>query len=188
MDPFTLPGFRIALRPLAMDDLDAIMGWINDPEVTQNFAGMSSPITRDQEAAFLERTLASPDERLFAAVDTDGRYLGNAGIHRIYWPARNGRLGVVLGAPGARGRGYGREAVALLSALGFTRLGLHKVWLMHYRANARMARICASLGFTVEGVMRDEYFHGGAFHDMVRQSLLEQDFAARRDGWGTIGT
>lgn len=168
-----------ALRPLRMDDLDAIMAWVNDPEVTRNFAGLAGPITREQEAAYLERVLGSPTDRLFAIVDGDGAYLGNAGIHQIYWPARNGRLGIVLGAPGARGRGLGRHALARLCDVGFGELGLHKLWLMHYASNARMAHIAAGLGFVVEGTLREEYFHDGAHHDMVRSSLLAREWAAR---------
>lgn len=185
-DRFTFEGFRIGLRPLTMDDLDAVMAWINEPEVTRNFAGMSATITREQEAAFLARTFASDTERLYAIVDRHGAYLGNAGIHRIYWPARNARLGVVLGAPGARGRGLGREALALLCAMGFTRLGLHKLWVMHYANNDRMAHICRSLGFSVEGTLREEYFHEGRFHDMVRAALLAREYDALAPTWGTI--
>lgn len=166
----------IRLRPLALTDLDAIMAWINDPTVTRNFAGLSKQITREQEHAWLVRVLADPNERLWAVVDAEGRYLGNAGIHKIYWPARNGRLGVVLGGEGARGRGLGTEVVRQLCELGFGELGLHKLWLMHYDSNARMAHIAAKLGFQIEGRLREEYFHDGRFHDMVRWSLLEHEW------------
>ncbi len=185
MEPFSFPGFDVALRPLTMDDLDAIMAWINDPAVTRNFAGMSGTITREQEAAFLERIFASETDRLYAVVDREGAYLGNAGIHKIYWPARNGRLGLVLGAARARGHGLGQQAMKLLCARGFLDLGLHKLWLVHYATNARMAHIATKLGFVTEGVMRDEYFHAGAFHDMVRSSLLESDYARLATAWGT---
>ncbi len=186
MEPFTFPGFRVGLRPLTMDDLDSIMEWINDPEVTRNFAGMSETITREQEAAFLERAFASETDRLFAVVDASGQYLGNAGIHKIYWPAKNGRLGIVLGARGARGRGLGQEALKLLCARGFLDLELHKLWLVHYAENHRMAHIAEKLGFVAEGRLRDEYFHAGRYHDMLRLSLLEQDFAELAAEWGTL--
>jgi RimJ/RimL family protein N-acetyltransferase len=172
---YTLPGYRVRLRPIRLDDVDAIMTWINDPEVTKNFAGMSSEITREQELAFLESILASETDRLYAIEDFEGRYLGNAGIHKIYWPARNGRLGIVLGARDARGRGLGSEALNLLCAVGFRELGLHKLWLVHYATNERMRHVARKLGFVEEGVLRDEYFHRGEFHDMVRHSLLEDE-------------
>lgn len=175
--PFTRPGSRVALRPLSLDDLDAIMLWINDPRVTRNFAGLSKTITREEEERFLSRSLASQTDVLYAIVDLEGRYLGNAGLHKIYWPARNGRLGIVLGAEEARGRGLGLEALSLLCELAFRHHGLHKLWAMHYASNDRMAHILGSLGFVEEGRLREEYFHEGAFHDMVRSSLLDREFS-----------
>lgn len=179
--PFTRPGLRIQLRPIRLDDVDAILEWINDPDVVGNFATLSQRITREEELAFLQRTIASPDDRLYAIEDRQGRYLGNAGIHKIWWPARNGRLGLVIGRRDAQGQGLGREALSLLCALGFEALGLHKLWLMHFRTNARMHHLARALGFQEEGVMRDEYFHQGRFHDMVRHSLLEHEYRARQD-------
>jgi RimJ/RimL family protein N-acetyltransferase len=175
MPAFTLPGHRVGLRPIRLDDVDDILTWVNDPAVTRNFADLSKTITREQELAFLQRTLDSDTERLFAIVDQQGAYLGNAGLHKIYWPARNGRLGIVLGMPGSRGRGLGVEVLSLLVQLGFSELGLHKLWLIHFASNDRMRHIAGKLGFQEEGVLRDEYFHADGFHDMVRHGLLATD-------------
>jgi len=180
---FTFPGYRIGLRPISLEDVDAIMGWINDPDVTRNFAGMSKVITRDEEIAFLETMIASENDSLHAIVDESGTYLGNAGIHKIYWPARNGRLGVVIGSTAAQGKGLGQEALKLITAYGFMRLNLHKIWVIHYRENARMHHIMKKLGFVEEGVLRDEYFNADVFHDMIRHSLLEGEFDDRRVTW-----
>ena len=166
---------RLRLRPIRVEDADTILEWINDPAVTQNFAALGK-ITRDEEVAFLESTIASAQDRLFAIETFDGEFLGTAGIHRIWWPARNGRLGILIGRKEAHGKGFAQEALRLLCAVGFGDLGLHKVWLVHYATNERMRHIAKKLGFREEGVLRDEYFHQGAFHDMVRHSLLEGDF------------
>ena len=97
------------------------MEWINEPTVTRNFATMSKKITRDEELAFLEKMIASETDRLFAIESDDGEYLGNAGIHRIYWPAKNGRLGVVVGKKSAQGKGVGTAALRRLCEIGLRR-------------------------------------------------------------------
>lgn len=178
MTGFTLPEYEIRLRPITTGDVDHMMAWVNDPEVTRNFATLSKTITREQELAYIERMIASENDRLYCIETLAGRYVGNVGLHQIYWAARNARLGLVVGAPWARGRGWGQQAITLICALAFGDLGLHKVWLVHYETNARMAHICQKLGFAVEGVLRDEYFHGAGFHNMVRRSILEHEFAA----------
>ena len=175
---FCRPGYRVRLRPIRDDDVDAVMTWINDPQITRNFAGMSKQIRREDELVYLQQMQTSETDRLYAIEADDGRYLGNAGIHKIYWPAGSGRLGVVIGDRRAHGQGLGREAMQLLITLAFDRLDLHKVWIMHFASNDRMRHLCSKLGFVPEGVLRDEYVHEGAWHDMVRHSLLRADYDA----------
>jgi RimJ/RimL family protein N-acetyltransferase len=175
---FQRPGYRVRLRPICDADVDAVMNWINDPDVIKNFAGMSQAITREQELAYLQAMQRSETDRLFAIETLDGVYLGNAGIHKIYWPAANGRLGIVIGRRDQHGQGLGQEALRLLITLGFEALNLHKLWMMHFASNHRMQHLCTKLGFVNEGVLRDEYFHQDGWHDMVRGSLLRADYDA----------
>lgn len=181
----TYPGQRIHLRPIRVEDVDAIMTWVNDPEVVRNFATMGN-ITREQEVAFLERMIASETDRLYAIETLEGQYLGNAGIHKIWWPARNGRLGIVIGDQAFHGRGLAQEALRLLLAHGFEELGLHKLWMVHYATNERMRHIASKLGMREEGRLRDEYFHQGAFHDMVRHAVLEDEYRELARTWGHV--
>ncbi len=166
---------NVHLRPICLGDVDHIMSWINRPDVTRNFAEMSREITREQELAFLAKMIASETDKLYAICANDGTYLGNAGIHKIYWPAKNGRLGIVVGNAEAQGKGVGSAALRALCKLGFNDLGLHKLWIIHFRDNQRMNHMATQLGFQQEGILRDEYFHNDRYHDMVRLSLLSTD-------------
>ncbi len=172
---------RAITEESAEADASAILGWINDPEITRNFAGFAKPITLDEERTFLRAMATSRDDRLFAIEPAGGgALLGTAGIHKIYWPARNGRLGLMIGERAAQGRGLGQATLRLLAAHGFERLELHKLWLVHYADNARMRHVAGKLGFAVEGLLRDEYFHAGRYHDMVRHALLRPDWERQR--------
>jgi RimJ/RimL family protein N-acetyltransferase len=166
----------ISLRPLAESDVDDLMTFVNDPQIVGNFAALGK-ITRDQEVAWVQSMLRSDNDRVWALVDGDGRFLGNCGIHKIWWPARNGRLGIVVGARDVHGQGVGTQVMRLLLQKGFEELGLHKLWLVHYAENARMRHLAHKLGMTPEGVLRDEYFHEGRFHDMVRHAILKPEWA-----------
>jgi diamine N-acetyltransferase len=168
------------LRPICLDDVDTLMRWVNDPAIVRNFAALGE-ITREQEVKFIEGMMSSTTDRLFA-VEVGGVMIGTAGIHRIWWPAKNGRLGLMIGHPEYAGQGCGQKALREVIRIAFDDLGLHKVWLMCYRDNARMQHIAQKLGFVEEGVLRDEYFHQGQFHDMIRHSLLEPEYRARC-GW-----
>ncbi len=182
-------GGPIRLRPVEVGDAEAILAWLNDTEITKNFAGFGKAISLDEERAFLARMATSAEDRLFAIVPNDPPtpgleapirpmlpILGTVGIHRIYWPARNARLGIMIGARDHQGRGLGQEALRLIIAYAFKTLDLHKIWLVHYADNARMRHVAGKLGMSLEGVLRDEYFHAGRYHDMVRHALLRPDW------------
>ncbi len=170
---------RGPLKPADVEGMvDAVLRWVNDPEVIKNLAKFDHLYTREEEAAFLTRLFSSPDDRVFAIETGAGEYVGQIGIHQIYWPAKNGRLGMVVGKKEEWGKGHAMAAFRQLIPIAFRDLGLNKLWTIFFTTNAKMRHMCESLGFSQEGVLREEYFHRDTFHDMVRMSLLRREWAA----------
>ncbi len=169
----------VHLRPLAESDVDDILGWVNDPDIVGNIAAFSGhAFTRDQELDYIRRTVASRVDAVWSIVeDGTGRYLGQTGLHQIHERSRVARLACIIAQREDMGRGYGSAAIRAVLDHGFGALGLHKVWLMIFATNQRGRRTYARLGFVEEGVLREEYFHQGAWHDMVRMSLLARERA-----------
>ena len=177
---------EVRLEPLSVEHLAHVMSWVNDREVTQYFANRQQRITEAEERSYLERLIASPDERAWSIFMADGgRYLGQCSLNQIYWPARNARLFVVVRRE-EQGRGYGRAALAALLDRAWGELGLHKVWLIVRRDNRSAQALYLRLGFEFEGTLRDEYFVGERYHDMVRMGILRPTAAlsaARAGAW-----
>jgi len=171
-------GDLVRLRPLSLDDLDHVMTWVNDPEIVGNFAAFSGkPFTRDAERAYLEKLVSSAADKVFSIESaSDGRYLGQVGLHQIHGPSRVGRLACIVASRSDMGKGHGSAAIRALLDLAFEAEKLHKVWLMCFRENVRAQAIYARIGFQVEGILREEYLHRGVYHDMVRMSLLEREW------------
>ncbi|MEZ4365070.1 MAG: GNAT family protein [Kofleriaceae bacterium] len=173
----------IVLTPLACADVDDILTWVNDDAVVGNLASFAgAPLTRDDELAWIQRTLASTTDCVCSirAAD-DGRYLGQIGIHQIHARSRVGRLAVVVARRAEMGRGVGSAAIRAMLDRAFAAtdaggLGLHKVWLMVFASNTRSLGIYRRLGFVDEGIMRQEYVHAGAWHDMARLSVLASEW------------
>src|SRR5205814_5147211 len=118
-------------------------------------------------------------DRVYTALASDdGRYLGQMGIHQIHARSRVGRLGAVIASRGEMGKGFGSAAIRATMAIAFGELQLHKLWLMVFSHNARGRRLYGTLGFVEEGVLREEYFHEGKWHDMERTSMLAHEHAA----------
>lgn len=163
----------VRLEPLSLAHLDGVMSWINDPEVTFYFANLSGEITREQEEAYLRVLLTSQTDKIFSIFEND-EYVGQIGISKIYWPARNGRIGLMLKRE-AWGRGLSQVAIRLLIDKAFGDLNLHKLWVIIRADNEKGLYLWKKMGFTPEGILRDEYFVKGKFHNMVRLGLLTTD-------------
>lgn len=190
---------KVRLEPLALEHLDGIMTWVNDPEVTFYFARAGEPITREAEARYVSGLMGSATDRIYSIfVDaplppprvpladdaprppqTVPGYVGQIGLSQIYWPARNGRLGIMLPRY-AWGRGVAQAAGRALLEVAFGELELNKVWLIVRSSNAKSLHLWTKVGFSCEGVLREEYFSQGRYHDMMRLSILAREHRAAR--------
>lgn len=168
----------VLLRPVEETDVDDILTWVNDKDIVGNLATFAGkPLTREDELTWIRKVRASPDERVFTVLEAaSGRYLGQVGLHQIYWRSKVARAAAIIAAREDMGRGYGSAAIAALLDEAFGVLGLHKVWLMSFESNHRARRTWTRLGFVEEGRLRDEYFHEGAWHTMVRMGMLAHEW------------
>ena len=148
------------------------MAWVNDHEVMQYFATRQEDITEEEERRYLASILASKNDRLFSVFDGE-HYVGQCSINQIYWPARNGRVFLVV----QKAMQHGGRGAAMLQALierAFGELDLHKLWLIVRRDNLRAQAMYLRAGFEFEGVLRDEYCVNGRFYDMVRMGIVRK--------------
>lgn len=160
---------NLRLVPLSVDHLPHVMTWVNDHEVLQYFANRQADITEAEERGYLERLVGSSTDAAFSVFDGEV-YVGQVSVNQIYRPAKNGRLFVVVPRT-AQGHGYGPAALDALLRLAWTTLDLHKLWLIVRKDNRDAQAMYLKLGFDFEGVLVDEYFVQGRFHDMVRMAI-----------------
>jgi RimJ/RimL family protein N-acetyltransferase len=82
-----------------------------------------------------------------------GRLLGGTGLHRIDWAVRRFEIGYWV-RPEAAGQGHVSEAVRLLTALAFGRLGARRVEIRCDTRNLKSRAVAERCGFALEGVLR----------------------------------
>ena len=177
---------KIHLRPLSLDDLDNLMTWINDPEVTKNLAKFNQEITRKQEREFLESMLVSEKDKVFLIENEKQEYIGQIAINNIYWPAKNGRLGLIIKKE-HQNKGYAMLSIRNILEIAFNDLELNKIWAIFYTTNTKMKHITDNFFFKQEGLLRQEYFHNEKYHDMFRVAILRQDWIVRRSRFAIPG-
>jgi RimJ/RimL family protein N-acetyltransferase len=182
----TLRGEMVTLRPVQADDADASWALVNDPE-GRRLTGTTATFTRAQ----IDDWCASVGERdgrfdwAVTAGESD-RMLGEVVLNEIDPHARGANVRLALRA-GHRGRGFGRESMMLVLRFAFAPvpegLGLHRVGLDVLSINPRAFALYESLGFVVEGRLRDAYLDGSWYCDAIVMAMLEDDFAQASTTW-----
>lgn len=70
-----------------------------------------------------------------------------------------------------RGRGCAPEATRLWIRYGSRALGIKKIYRNTLRPNIRNIKINEQFSFEVEGILRNEVFFDGEYHDILRMGL-----------------
>lgn len=109
----------------------------------------------------------------------DDRLVGYVVLYDIYWNLQVANVGIAIGDPADRGRGYGRDGMELLLRYAFHELNLHRIALTVLARNTSAKQLYERVGFQVEGIMRDNDFRDGVRGDDVMMSILAPEWRAR---------
>ncbi|MQA98489.1 MAG: GNAT family N-acetyltransferase [Streptosporangiales bacterium] len=169
-------GALIELRPFVAADFADLISWIAGPDELTMWGGpgMRWPLDVTQLAAYGAQ---SGDRLRIWTVMHGGKPAGHAsmsaGVNR--WTARLGR---VLVAPHARGRGVAQAMVREAQRVAFDDLGVHRLGLGVYAHNDAARHVYERLGFVREGVTREQARIGGVWVDSVEMGILEPEYRA----------
>lgn len=162
----------IVLRPLAVEDVDALLPAFADPELRD--AGNLPAFDRNGLLASLDE-LPSLAERgrllALAALDADtGQVIGAGMLHHLDVERRIVEIGYWV-LPHARGRGAGTTIARTLAEHAFS-LGVERVAAYVNVENIPSNRVLERAGFTREGVVRSMPKPDGTRVDKTLFSLL----------------
>lgn len=169
-------GNLVRLRAFERGDVDANHAFVNDYATVRGMiSGIPFPASLEDEQRWLEQQSSySRGEYQFAVEDFEGSLVGRCGVIRLDWKNRVAELAIMIGTP-YRGRGYGKEAMALLCDFCFREMNLHKLKVTVFAFNQAARRCYEANGFTQEGLLRQEIFRDGAYQDVVILSRIRQE-------------
>lgn len=172
---------RLMLRRLRPEDGEQWEQWLAQPGLNKILSsGLGIPISPANVKETAKRLAEDSATRAdFAIVTREGQPIGYTHLADIDPWARHGELGIFIGPPDFRGRGYGTEATRLLLDFAFGQLNLHKVWLTVDADNQAGIRCYDRLGFHRDGVIRDAIFRDGRYVDRILMSILDVEYLKR---------
>ena len=167
-------GKLVRLRAFDNSDLLPSLAISNDYQVMRSASGgILYPSTVDDQARALgNQTSYTAGEYQFA-IETlaDQRFIGQCGFIKVNWKNRKGEIAIMLSRD-SQDRGFGADAVTTLCRFGFEELNLHKIKATVFAFNAGAIRCYEKCGFRQEGVLRDEIYREGRYHDAIEMALI----------------
>jgi RimJ/RimL family protein N-acetyltransferase len=177
MQPIILETERLILRPFNEDDGPALVRLAGAREVAEMTLRIPYPYTAADAEEFIARNQANAARGLpapFAIALKAGTELTGAIGLDVDAIHRRAELGYWVGVP-FWGRGYASEAARAVILHGFDRLGLHKIFAVHFSHNPASGRVLQKIGMKHEGHLREHDCKWGKFFDLEMYGILHSD-------------
>lgn len=182
--PF-IEGSKVQLCSLVPEDFGTTMQqWLSDKEVTRFLSRgtlPSHPLILEKE--FASTAKINQDIQLSIIDKSTGRYIGIVGLHSLNWISNHAEFRILIGDKSAWGKAYGAEACQLITAYGFEALHMNKIWLGVNTENKKAVNSYSRCGFQHEGVLRQELFRNDRYYDVIRMSLLKDEYLKIKKDW-----
>lgn len=180
-------GALVRLREYRESDIPLSNAFFNDRETrTLMDSGTGYPHILADTKRWVEKNSAHRDTYCFAIETLDGgRFIGRCDVGRVDWKARVASVGILIGNKRYQGKGYGTDAMEVLCRFCFEQMNLNKVRLDVFSYNTSARRCYEKCGFSVEGVLRQEIYAHGQYHDNIAMGILRGEWDARNRRRGT---
>ncbi len=163
-------GEKVFLRAYKEEDIPFAIKYMNDRELKKLLVTtIPFPMTPWEEEDFVKSQNSNNNGKYnFAIEDIEsGKYIGGCGINDINWLSRVATVGIMIGDKDYWGKGYGTDAMKILVDFIFNNMNINKVKLGVFSFNEIAIKSYKKCGFEVEGVLKDELFKDGKYHDEI---------------------
>jgi RimJ/RimL family protein N-acetyltransferase len=176
--PLVLKGRSIYCRPFTVDDInETYLSWLNDPVVNEFSRRLTITSTREDAVRFVESF--KKDEVLLGIFTKDqDQHIGNIQYGPVDWVSRYAEIRIMVGEKSVWGRGFGTEAIYIVTRYLFRELDLHRV--EANTCNPAFERCVKKLGWSMEGRLRERFRLGDKNVDFLWFGLLKPEFKILR--------
>lgn len=170
----------VKLRNIQVEDLEMIMNWRMDPEVTKYM--YTDPIlTIEKQLHWLESINKDKSYKYWIIELDDETPVGVLNLANIDYQNKKCNWGYYLGSLEARGKGLARKLECNILDYIFYKLGLNKLWCEVFSFNQDVIEIHKKFGSKVEGIHKDHIFKNGEFYDVISMGIIKSQWDTLRN-------
>jgi RimJ/RimL family protein N-acetyltransferase len=175
---------RLVLRPIALEDKEAVFEYAKNPLVGPN-AGWKPHQSSNESLMFIEycikkREYGQPGNYAIIYKENN-KMIGTIEVHSF--SGYKGEIGFVLN-PDYWNKGIMTEAAKMLIIYAFEVLEIKRLAYNYFLFNERSKKVCEKLEFVFEGVLRKKFkMYDGRFIDEAVNSLTDDDYYNGKLTW-----
>lgn len=172
-----IEGKKVIIRAYESEDIEPSHTLINNMDLRNNLnGGYLFPLSLESQKEYIEKAMSNSGPMFSFAIEEKetNKYIGGCGINGYNEKSRNVTVGLWLGEE-FQGKGYGSDTLRSLCSHIFNEMNIHKIKLQYYKFNIK-GKICyKKVGFKEEGVLREEIFRFGKYHDVIVMGLFKEE-------------
>ena len=168
-----IEGERVYLSPMNIEDAEIYTKWLNDPEIVKYLSLRNSLVSVYGERDYIE-AFSKVEFNLCIVKKDNDELIGNIGLNDVDYKNGTAELGIFIGEQENLGKGYGSEAIKLLTNYAFKELRLHSIYLRTYDINERAQKSYEKCGFKEFGRRHESIFLDGKYHDVIYMELINK--------------
>lgn len=174
MKPSYFDNGRIRLRAMEPEDLEVMYAMENDPQ-TWDISNFTVPYSKFVLKQYIENSqcdmFADRQLRMMIVRSEDEAVVGTIDVTEFVPMHNRGEIGIAVRKE-YQGKGYASGAVKLLCDYAFGFLYMKQL-IVHVAAdNEASLQLFASCGFVKCGVLKEWWFTGGRFKDVILMQCL----------------
>lgn len=181
-----IEGEKVVLVPFEEENGADIERWMSDPYYKFYFKNMPEMLNRAQLKVFpgcmgMSVFMIYEKGQYFAAPQMGFRPipLGLVSWDNVRLVAKTCEIGFIIDKDWSA-KHLGKESLFLFLNYLFGRLGFHKVTgVIAEQATDTEAKLAQNAGFKFEGIVRDNFYLDGTWHNEKRYSILETEWKER---------
>ena len=156
---------------------ETLFRWRQSPEIAR-FMYTREPLVWETHLAWVRSLPENPLRQDFV-ITLDGEPVGTANLTEIDRTHRRCSFGMYVAQAHARVQGVGAAAEVLVLEHAFGELNMHKVSCEVFDNNPAPVALHRRMGFQVEGTLRDHVLDEKHWIDVVRMSLIEDEWPSK---------
>ncbi len=169
-----LIGERVYISPMNVEDAEVFTKWLNDAKITQYLSVHNALVCLPGEREYVEQFCKEEFHLSIVKLEND-ELIGNIALEHIDYKNGSAELGIFIGDEANCGKGYGTEAINLLTNYGFKELRLHTIYLRVYDVNGRAQKAYRKCGFVECGRLHESIYRNGKYHDVIYMELINKE-------------